>query len=218
MCEIGNLENKMEKFTTHRGLAAPLYQPNIDTDQIIPKQFLKSIARTGFGANLFNDWRYANDGTPNPEFVLNKSRYKGASILLAGENFGCGSSREHAPWALAEYGFRVVIAPSFADIFYSNSLKTGLLPVVVTESKIAELVRKCEEIDDYQITVDLENCTVEDDFGLTENFKIAEFSRSCLLNGLDNIDLILQHEAKITEFEVERRLKRFARQEAETRA
>ena len=196
----------MEKFTTHRGLAAPLYQPNIDTDQIIPKQFLKSIARTGFGANLFNDWRYADDGTPNPEFILNKPCYKGASILLTGENFGCGSSREHAPWALAEYGFRVVIAPSFADIFYSNSLKTGLLPVVLNETKVAELVRRCEQTVDYQISVDLENCTVKDDFGLSENFKIAEFSRYCLLNGLDNIDLILQYESKITEFEVGRRI------------
>ena len=201
----------MEKFTTHCGLAAPLYQPNIDTDQIIPKQFLKSIARTGFGANLFNDWRYAADGTPNPEFVLNKPRYQGASILLAGENFGCGSSREHAPWALSEYGFRVVIAPSFADIFYSNSLKTGLLPVVLNETKVAGLVHKCVEKDDYQITVDLENCTVEDDFGLTEKFKIAEFSRFCLLNGLDNIDLILQYESKIIEFETGRRQQHFAR-------
>ncbi len=195
----------MNKFTTHRGLAAPLFQPNIDTDQIIPKQFLKSIARTGFGANLFNDWRFANDGTPNPDFVLNKPRYKSASILLADENFGCGSSREHAPWALAEYGFRAVIAPSFADIFYSNSLKTGLLPVVLSETKVAELVRKCEETDDYQIIVDLENCAVNDDSGFSESFNIIDFSRFCLLNGLDNIDLILQHEAKITEFENERR-------------
>lgn len=192
----------MDKFTTHRGLAAPLFQPNIDTDQIIPKQFLKSIARTGFGANLFNDWRYAADGTPNFEFVLNKPRYKGASVLLAGENFGCGSSREHAPWALNEYGFRAVIAPSFADIFYSNSLKTGLLPVVLSEAKVAELIRKCEETDDYKITVDLENCTVKDDTGFSESFEIKDFSRFCLLKGLDNIDLILQHEAKINEFEV----------------
>ncbi len=191
----------MDKFTKHKGLVAPLFQPNVDTDQIIPKQFLKSIARTGFGANLFNDWRFLDDGTANPDFVLNQPRYRVASILLAGENFGCGSSREHAPWALAEYGFRAIIAPSFADIFYSNCLKIGLLPVVLPESKVAELVVKCEETENYQITVDLENRTIYDERDFSENFAIKEFARFCLLNGLDNIDLILQHEAKITAYE-----------------
>lgn len=195
----------MNKFTTHTGLVTPLYQPNIDTDQIIPKQFLKSIKRTGFGANLFNDWRFFTDGTPNPEFVLNKPRYKDASILLAGENFGCGSSREHAPWALAEYGFRAIIAPSFADIFYSNSLKTGLLPVVLSEKLVSELVQKCEETESYKITIDLENCKIYDGSGLAENFRINEFHRFCLINALDNIELILQHETKIAAFEAEKR-------------
>jgi len=197
----------MNKFTTHTGLVAPLYQPNIDTDQIIPKQFLKSIKRTGFGANLFNDWRFLNDGTPNPKFVLNKPRYKGASILLAGKNFGCGSSREHAPWSLAEFGFRIIIASSFADIFYNNSLKTGLLPVVLSETQVADLIKKCEETKGYQITVDLENCKVRDDSGFTENFRMDEFYRFCLLNGLDNIDLTLQHEIKIAAFEDKYKLK-----------
>jgi 3-isopropylmalate/(R)-2-methylmalate dehydratase small subunit len=183
-------------------LVAPLNQPNIDTDQIIPKQFLKSIKRTGFGANLFNDWRFLVDGMPNPDFILNRPRYQNASILLAGANFGCGSSREHAPWALSEYGFRVIIAPSFADIFYSNSLKTGLLPVVLNESQVIEIVSRCEENEDYQMTVDLENCLIYDDLDFKENFSIGEFPRFCLLNGLDNIDLILQHETKITSFEV----------------
>jgi 3-isopropylmalate/(R)-2-methylmalate dehydratase small subunit len=193
----------MNKFTTHTGLAVPLYQPNVDTDQIIPKQFLKSIKRTGFGANLFNDWRFFNDGTINPDFVLNLQRYKGASILLSGENFGCGSSREHAPWALAEFGFRVVIAPSFADIFYSNSLKTGLLPITLNQAKVVELVRRCEEAEGYKITIDLENSRISDDTGFAETFKIEDFYRFCLLNGLDNIDLILQHETKISAFEAE---------------
>lgn len=194
----------MKKFTKHTGLVAPLYQPNVDTDQIIPKQFLKSIKRTGFGANLFNDWRFTHDGAPNPDFVLNRPRYENASILLAGDNFGCGSSREHAPWALAEYGFRVVVAPSFADIFYSNSLKTGLLPIVLDEAKVRELVRKCEENEGYEMTIDLENLKINDDAGFAENFKIEDFYRFCLLNGLDNIDLILQHESKIAEFETKR--------------
>ena len=191
----------MDKFTKHTGLVAPLFQPNVDTDQIIPKQFLKSIARTGFGANLFNDWRFSGDGAPDPDFVLNQPRYSGATILLTGENFGCGSSREHAPWALAEYGFRAVVAPSFADIFYSNCLKTGLLPVVLDEPKVAALVEKCEKTGNYQMTVDLENLTIYDDKGFSENFVISDFSRFCLLNGLDNIDLILQHETKIAEYE-----------------
>lgn len=194
----------MNKFTKHTGLAVPLFQANIDTDQIIPKQFLKSIKRTGFGESLFYDWRYLNDETPNPEFVLNEPRYRGASILLAGKNFGCGSSREHAPWALMQYGFRVVIAPSFADIFYNNSLKNGLLPVVLAEEKISELVRRARQIEDYRITVDLENQTVSDTRDYREEFAINEFSRHCLLNGLDDIALTLQYEPEITAYEKSR--------------
>lgn len=194
----------MQKFTKHTGLAAPLFQANIDTDQIIPKQFLKSIKRTGFGANLFNDWRFTNAGEPNPDFILNQPRYAGASVLLAGKNFGCGSSREHAPWALSEYGFRVIIAPSFADIFYNNSFKIGLLPVILSEEKIASLVGKCEQNENYEITTDLERCLIFDEFGFTENFEVDEFRRFCLLNGLDDIGLTLQKENKISEFETQR--------------
>lgn len=194
----------MKKFTTHTGIAAPLFRANIDTDQIIPKQFLKSIKRTGFGVSLFYDWRYSDNGEPNPDFVLNQPRYKNASILISGKNFGCGSSREHAPWALAEYGFRVIIAPSFADIFYSNSLKTGLLPIVSTEEKCSKLARNCEEIEDYKITANLEICEVSDNYGFRENFEIGEFSRYCLLNGLDDIGLTLQNADKISAFENKR--------------
>ena len=194
----------MKAFTKHTGLAAPLFQANIDTDQIIPKQFLKSIKRTGFGANLFNDWRFTNDGEPNPDFILNAPRYAGASILLAGKNFGCGSSREHAPWALAEYGFRVIVAPSFADIFYNNSFKIGLLPVILSEEKIASLVEKCEQNEGYEITVDLEKLQISDECGFAETFEIDEFRRYCLLNGLDDIGLTLQNENKISEFENQR--------------
>lgn len=194
----------MNQFTTHTGLVAPLFQADIDTDQIIPKQFLKSIKRTGFGANVFNDWRFLNDGSPNPEFVLNAPRYQGASILLAGKNFGCGSSREHAPWALAEYGFRVIIAPSFADIFYNNSFKTGLLPIILDENTVALLVEKCQNQEGYQLTIDLENQTVTDSAGFSANFEVDEFRRFCLLNGLDDIGLTLQHENKISEFETHR--------------
>lgn len=194
----------MKKFSKHTGLVAPLFQANIDTDQIIPKQFLKSIKRTGFGANLFNDWRFNNDGTPNPEFVLNQPRYQGASVLLAGKNFGCGSSREHAPWALAEYGFRVIVAPSFADIFYNNSFKIGLLPVILSEEKIASVVAKCEQNEAYKITTDLEEYRILDASGFSENFEVDEFRRYCLLNGLDDIGLTLQNENKISEFEKQR--------------
>ena len=179
----------------------PLFQANVDTDQIIPKQFLKSIKRTGFGANLFNDWRFLKDGSPNPGFVLNETKYKNASILLAGKNFGCGSSREHAPWALAEYGFRVIIASSFADIFYNNSLKNGLLPVVLPEEKVAELVQRATDKENYQLTVDLETQTVTDTADFNEKFSINEFSRYCLLNGLDDIALTLQNEAVISLYE-----------------
>lgn len=194
----------MKVFTKHTGLAAPLFQANIDTDQIIPKQFLKSIKRTGFGANLFNDWRFTNDGEPNPDFILNAPRYAGASVLLAGKNFGCGSSREHAPWALAEYGFRIIVAPSFADIFYNNSFKIGLLPVILSEEKIASLVEECKQNEGYQITVDLEKLQISDKFGFAETFEVDEFRRYCLLNGLDDIGLTLQNENKISEFENQR--------------
>lgn len=191
----------MKKFTTHTGLAVPLYQANIDTDQIIPKQFLKSIKRTGFGVNLFNDWRYLNNGEPNPEFTLNQPRYQGASILLAGRNFGCGSSREHAPWALEDYGFRVVIASAFADIFYNNCFKIGLLPVILEEEKVAELVKKAEISDDYQLTIDLESQIITDNQGFKVDFTVDEFRKYCLINGLDDIGLTLQHAEKISEFE-----------------
>ena len=191
----------MEKFTTHTGIAAPLYRPNIDTDQIIPKQFLKSIRRVGFGEKLFYDWRFKTDGSLNPEFVLNDARYDGASILLAGKNFGCGSSREHAPWALAEFGFRAIIAPSFADIFSNNSVQSGVVCVVLSDDVVAELVRKCETIDGYQLTVDLESRSVYDDDGFRAGFEIDDFVRFSLLNALDTIGLSLQHEDKIAQYE-----------------
>lgn len=191
----------MNKFTTHKGLAAPLYQPNIDTDQIIPKQFLKRIERTGYGEFLFFDWRFNADGSARTDFVLNNAKYRGASILLAGANFGCGSSREHAPWSLTDYGFRAVVAPSFADIFYNNSLKNGLLPVVLSEEIVAGLVEKSVNEENYELTIDLENQTISDNQGLTADFAIDEFRKHCLLNGLDDIGLILQNEAKISEYE-----------------
>ena len=191
----------MNKFTTHTGSAVPLYQANIDTDQIIPKQFLKSIKRTGFGANLFNDWRFNSDGTPNEDFVLNNPKFAGASILLAGRNFGCGSSREHAPWALEDYGFRVVIASAFADIFYNNCFKIGLLPIILPEEKVAELVKKAETLEDFQLSVDLENQKITDEYGFETDFSVDEFRKYCLINGLDDIGLTLQHADKISAFE-----------------
>jgi len=194
----------MEKFTTHTGIAAPLYRPNIDTDQIIPKQFLKSIRRVGFGEKLFYDWRFKTDGSLNPEFILNEPRYDGASILLAGKNFGCGSSREHAPWALAEFGFRAIIAPSFADIFSNNSVQSGIVCVVLSDDVVAELVRKCEAKDGYKLRVDLGACSVYDDDGFRANFEIDSFVRFSLINALDTIGLSLQHEDKIAQFEARR--------------
>lgn len=191
----------MNKFKTHTGLAAPLYQANIDTDQIIPKQFLKSIKRTGFGVSLFNDWRYLSNGEPNPEFTLNQPKYSGASVLLAGKNFGCGSSREHAPWALEDFGFRVIIASAFADIFYNNCFKIGLLPIILEEEKVAELVKKAESLENYEITVDLENQKISDEYGFELNFEVDSFRKYCLINGLDDIGLTLQHEDKISSFE-----------------
>lgn len=191
----------MQKFTTFKGLVAPLFQTNIDTDQIIPKQFLTRIERTGYGAFLFNDWRLNSDGSPKPDFILNDERYSGASILVAGANFGCGSSREHAPWSLLDYGFRVVIAPSFGDIFFNNSLKNGLLPVRLSEDTVDNIVERAKTIDNYSLTIDLENKTVSDGSGINASFEIDEFRRYCLLNGLDDIGLTLQHADKIDVYE-----------------
>ena len=191
----------MNPFRKHTGRVALLDRANVDTDQIIPKQFLKRIERTGFGEFLFNDWRYLPDGTLDPSFSLNDPRYQGASILVTGKNFGCGSSREHAPWALADYGFRAIVATSFADIFANNCLKNGLLTVVLTEAEILELGRRAREIEGYQLTVDLEECRVSDAADFSANFAIDEFQRHCLLNGLDDIGLTLQHESEISAYE-----------------
>ena len=191
----------MQPFRKHTGKVAPLYRSNIDTDQIIPKQFLKRIERTGFGEFLFNDWRRSAEGLPDPSFVLNQPKYAGASILVAGKNFGCGSSREHAVWALADFGFRAVIASSFADIFANNCVKNGVLTVVLSEQEASEVARKASEEAGYQITVDLETCEVSDQSGFTAKFQIDEFTRHCLLNGLDDIGLTLQREPEIATYE-----------------
>jgi len=195
----------MNAFITHTGLPAPLDRANVDTDQIIPKQFLKRIERTGFGEFLFYDWRYLPSGELNETFPLNELRYRGASILLAGKNFGCGSSREHAPWALSDFGFRAIIAPSFADIFANNCLKNGLLPVVLTDDEVAELMRRAQELANYQLIVDLERRQVSDAHGFTASFAIDDFQRDCLLKGLDDIGLTLQHESDIAAFEAGQR-------------
>ncbi|MCG0238586.1 MAG: 3-isopropylmalate dehydratase small subunit [Firmicutes bacterium] len=191
-------------FVRHTGLVVPLDRVNVDTDQIMPKQFLKRIERTGFGQFLFWDWRYLPDGSPNPEFELNQPRYQGASILVTGKNFGCGSSREHAPWGLADYGFRVIIAPSFADIFYNNCFKNFLLPVTLSEVEVQRLLDRAREIEGYRLTVDLEAQTVTDAYGFHATFAIDPFRRYCLLNGLDDIGLTLQHEEKIAAYEARR--------------
>ncbi|HVR24918.1 MAG TPA: 3-isopropylmalate dehydratase small subunit [Candidatus Polarisedimenticolia bacterium] len=191
----------MKPFRSHRGRVAPLDRVNVDTDQIIPKQFLKRIERTGFGQFLFYDWRFAADGKRNSDFVLDEPRYAGASILVAGRNFGCGSSREHAVWALADFGFRAVISSSFADIFANNSTKNGFLTVCLKENEAYELMRRARDIKDYQLTIDLEQCEVRDENGFAAKFSIDEFVRHCLLNGLDDIALTLQHESEITAFE-----------------
>lgn len=196
----------MNKFTQHSGIVAPLDRANVDTDQIIPKQFLKRIERTGFGEFLFFDWRYLPDGSPNPKFILNEPRYQGASILVAAKNFGCGSSREHAPWALGEYGFKVVIAPSFADIFFNNCFKNGMLPIVLPEPTVLEILQRTQENEGYKLHVDLENQTVSDDIGLSANFEVSEFQRYCLLEGLDDIGLTLRHEEAISAYEQRRAL------------
>ena len=194
----------MDSFRCHTGVAVPLDRPNVDTDQIIPKQFLKRVERTGFGEFLFYDWRLLPSGEIDPSFPLNDARYRGASILIAGKNFGCGSSREHAPWALADFGFRVVLAPSFADIFANNCLKNGLLPVTLGDREIEELMRRAREIEGYQVTVDLEEKTVSDLHGWSAKFEIGDFQRDCLLAGLDDIGLTLKHEAEITAYEQQR--------------
>ena len=192
----------MQPFRTHTGVVAPLDRANIDTDQIIPKQFLKRIERTGYGEFLFYDWRFDVTGAPRTDFVLNQPQYGGASILVAGKNFGCGSSREHAAWALAQYGFRAVIAPSFADIFNNNALKNGLLTVPLAEGEIADLMRRAEG-GRFELTVDLESCTLSSD-GFNAQFSINDFARHCLLNGLDDIGLTLQHADAIAHFEASR--------------
>ena len=206
----------MNTFTVHQGLVVPLDRENVDTDAIIPKQFLKSIKKTGFGQNLFDEWRYLDHGEPgqdctnrpiNPEFVLNQSRYKGASILLARQNFGCGSSREHAPWALEQYGFRTVIAPSFADIFFNNCYKNGLLPIALSAQQVDHLFNETAAFNGYQLTIDLEKQQVIAPDGRTYDFEIAAFRKYCMVNGLDDIGLTLRYADKIKTYESERVLR-----------
>ena len=192
----------MNPFTKHTGIVAPLARANVDTDQIIPKQFLKRIERTGFGQFLFYDWRYLADGQPNPSFVLNEPRYEGASILVADKNFGCGSSREHAPWALGEFGFRVIIAPSFADIFANNCFKNGMLPITLSADQVEQIMARAQQQEGYELTVDLERQTIEDSSGLSILFVVGEFQRYCLLEGLDDIGLTLRHEDLIRAYEI----------------
>ncbi|HEV2764524.1 MAG TPA: 3-isopropylmalate dehydratase small subunit [Pyrinomonadaceae bacterium] len=194
----------MLPFRTHTGLVAPLDRANVDTDQIIPKQFLKRIERTGFGEFLFHDWRRTPGGEVDPSFVLNEPRYEGASVLVAGRNFGCGSSREHAPWALADYGFRAIVAPSFADIFANNCLKNGLLAVALPDETVDEIIRRARETEGYELTVDLERRRVSDAYGLSVEFELDDFRRQCLLEGLDDIGLTLRHEADIAAYESRR--------------
>jgi 3-isopropylmalate/(R)-2-methylmalate dehydratase small subunit len=201
----------MDKFTVHDGLVAPLDRANVDTDAIIPKQFLKSIKRSGFGPNLFDEWRYLDHGEPgmdnskrplNPDFVLNQPRYEGASILLARKNFGCGSSREHAPWALQQYGFRAVIAPSFADIFFNNCFKNGVLPIVLSEARIDQLFNEVKAFPGYRLVIDLDKQVVRTaNDGAAYPFEVDAFRKYCLLNGLDDIGLTLRQEDKIRAFE-----------------
>ncbi|TFZ04089.1 3-isopropylmalate dehydratase small subunit [Ramlibacter humi] len=203
----------MKKFTVHKGLVAPMDRENVDTDAIIPKQFLKSIRKTGFGPNLFDEWRYLDPGypgqdpdsrKPNPDFVLNQPRFQGASILLARKNFGCGSSREHAPWALDQYGFRAILAPSFADIFFNNSFKNGLLPIVLPEATIAKLFDEVNAFPGYELTIDLDRQVVTTPQGERIPFEVQPFRRYCLLNGLDDIGLTLRQSDKIKAYEAQR--------------
>jgi|TARA_B110000503_G_scaffold19994_1_gene29963 3-isopropylmalate/(R)-2-methylmalate dehydratase small subunit len=203
----------MKSFTQHRGLVGPMDRANVDTDMIIPKQFLKSIKRTGFGPNLFDELRYLDHGEPgqdcssrplNPDFSLNQERYQGASILLTRKNFGCGSSREHAPWALEDYGFNAVIAPSYADIFYNNCFKNGVLPVILLEREVGILFSELEASEGYQLDIDLVSQTVSSDSGQIFNFSLDQFRKQCLLNGLDEIGLTLMQTEKIKQYEIER--------------
>ena len=194
----------MLPFTQHTGLVVPMDRSDVDTDQLVPKQFLKRVERTGFGKFLFFDWRYNEDGTDNPDFELNRSEFKNASILLSRRNFGCGSSREHAPWAIADYGFRVVIASSFADIFYNNSFKNGILLIKLTEEQIEQLFQTESANRPMQLTVDLATCTISGPSGLSISFELDPFRRECLLKGLDDIGLTLQHETKIADYETAR--------------
>jgi 3-isopropylmalate/(R)-2-methylmalate dehydratase small subunit len=194
----------MKPFTTHTGLVATLDRVNVDTDQIIPKQFLKRISRSGFEDALFFDWRFRPDGSPNPEFELNQPRYAGASILLTRANFGCGSSREHAPWALNDYGFRAIIAPSFADIFFNNCFKNGMLPIRLSEEQVEDLFQRTRAQAGYQLTIDLTGQTISDAAGLKLSFEVDPFRRDCLLKGLDDIGLTLQYEEQIAAFEARR--------------
>jgi 3-isopropylmalate/(R)-2-methylmalate dehydratase small subunit len=192
----------MKPFSTHTGLVLPLDRINVDTDQMVPKQFLKLQTKQGFGRVLFYDWRYLPGETPNPEFILNQPRYRGASVMLARANFGCGSSREHAPWAVADYGFRVLIAPSYADIFYNNCFKNGILPVTLAEEKVEELFKRAEKQTGYSVTADLPNQSIRDSQGLNFAFEMDQFRKHVLLEGLDDIGLTLQREAAITAFEL----------------
>ncbi|MDR0217214.1 MAG: 3-isopropylmalate dehydratase small subunit [Comamonas sp.] len=204
----------MQKFTVHKGLVAPMDRENVDTDAIIPKQFLKSIKKTGFGPNLFDEWRYLDqpgqpgvpeaDRKPNPDFVLNQPRFKGASILIARKNFGCGSSREHAPWALDQYGFRAILAPSFADIFFNNSFKNGLLPIALPEATIDLLFHEVQAFPGYELTIDLERQVIVRPQGEEIPFDVIAFRKYCLLNGFDDIGLTMRHADKIKAFEAER--------------
>ena len=203
----------MQKFEVHKGLVAPMDRENVDTDAIIPKQFLKSISRTGFGPHLFDEWRYLDLGfpgmdqsnrKPNPDFVLNQPRYKGASILLARKNFGCGSSREHAPWALEQYGLRALIAPSFADIFFNNTMKNGMLPIVLPEAQVAQLFDEALAFPGYSLTIDLPRQVIVKPQGEELPFEVNAFNKYCLVNGLDDIGLTLRHSDKIKAYEAER--------------
>jgi len=191
----------MKPFIKHTGLVAPMDRVNVDTDQMVPKQFIKWSTREGFGRVLFYDWRYLPREKPNPEFILNQPRYKGASVLIARANFGCGSSREHAPWAILDYGFRAILAPSYADIFYNNCFKNGILPVTLTNEQIDEVFKRTEKNEGYRLTVDLEQQLVTDSEGLRYSFEIDPFRKECLLKGLDDIGLSLVHEAEISAFE-----------------
>ena len=196
----------MRPYTRVSGKVVPLFRPDIDTDQIIPAQHLKRVVRTGYGQFLFESWRFTPTGEPNADFVLNYPRYRHASVLAAGPNFGCGSSREHAAWALLDYGFRTVVAPSFADIFRNNCYQNGILPVTLSPDTVQQIVEHAERDEDYRITVDLQACSVSDTQSLSQRFAIDPFSRECLLEGLDSIDLTLQHDQEIRAFEVARGL------------